>query len=239
MSVNSQRDAFLRGLRDGAPFLLVVIPFGALFGVAAAEAGWNLAQIVAMSVFVIAGASQFTALQLLGDNAPLAIILVTALAVNLRMAMYSASLAPLIGSVPLWKRAIVSYVLIDQTYGITMTDEELRPGLSPGERVAHFFGASVAICPLWYVATLVGALIGSAMPEALALDFAVPITFIAMFAPALRSPPHLAAAFVSVVVSLALVWMPFSLGLLIAAGVAMLAGAGVEMALDRRREAAR
>ena len=101
--------AFRLGLRDGAPFLLVVIPFAVLFGVAASAAGWDLAQTLSMSVFVIAGASQFTALQLLGDNAPLTIVILTSLAVNLRLAMYSASLAPLIGAQPFWKRAIVAY----------------------------------------------------------------------------------------------------------------------------------
>ena len=59
------RRAYWQGFRDGLPFLLVIVPFGMLFGVLAAEAGWNLAEIMAMSVMVIAGASQFTALQLL------------------------------------------------------------------------------------------------------------------------------------------------------------------------------
>ena len=58
---------------------------------------------------------------------------------------------------------------------------------------------------------------GTAIPAGLALDFAVPITFIALVAPALRSLPHLAAAVVSVVVALALAWMPYSLWLMVAA----------------------
>ena len=78
--------------------MLVVVPFGMLFGVIAGEAGWSLLQNLAMSVMVIAGASQFTALQLLSENAPTLIVIATALAVNLRLAMYSASLAPYIGT---------------------------------------------------------------------------------------------------------------------------------------------
>lgn len=229
------RSAFMRGLRDGAPFVLVIIPFALLFGVAANGAGWNLAQILSMSVFVIAGASQFTALQLLGDNAPLAIVILTSLAVNLRMAMYSASLAPLIGAQPFWKRALVAYFLVDQTYGVTMAKVDGGARMTPAERVAHFFGAAAAICPWWYVFTVVGAVAGTAIPASLALDFAVPITFIALFAPALRSLPHLAAAFVSVAAALALAGIPYNLGLLIAAGLAMATGAGVEVLLERRR----
>jgi 4-azaleucine resistance transporter AzlC len=231
--------AFRLGLRDGAPFLLVIIPFAVLFGVAASAAGWNLTQTLSMSVFVIAGASQFTALQLLGDNAPLTIVILTSLAVNLRLAMYSASLAPLIGAQPFWKRAILAYVLVDQTYGIAMNRAETGPPMTQGERISHFFGASVAICPWWYGATVFGALAGNAIPKGLALDFAVPITFIAMFAPALRNLPHVAAAFVSVVGALALSFIPYNLGLLVAAALAMLTGAGLEAWLERRREEVR
>lgn len=231
--------AFKLGLRQGTPFVVVIIPFGALFGVAAADAGWSLTQSLSMSVLVIAGASQFTALQLLGDGAPLAIVILTALAVNLRLAMYSASLAPLIGAQPFWKRALVAYVLVDQTYGVAVANAETGPPMTQGERVAHFFGATVAICPWWYAASIFGALAGTAIPGWLALDFAVPITFIALFAPMLRSLPHLAAAFVSVAMALALAFVPYNLGLLIAACFAMAAGAGVEILLERRRGMAR
>lgn len=230
-----RRKAFLLGLRDGAPFALVIVPFGLLFGVAASEAGWNLTQILGMSIFVIAGASQFTALQLLSDQAPLVIVIITSLAVNLRLAMYSASLAPLIGAAPFWQRALIAYGLTDQTYGTTITNATLRAPMGAHDRVWHFFGSAAAICPLWYVSSIAGALLGSAIPPALALDFAVPITFIALVAPMLRSVPHVAAAFVSVAVSLALAWMPYNLWLLVAAVLAMLTGAGAELLLERRR----
>jgi predicted branched-subunit amino acid permease len=229
------RRAFLTGVRDGAPFVLVIVPFGLLFGVVASEAGWDIAQTMAMTVLVIAGASQFTALQLISEQAPVLIVIVTALAVNLRLAMYSASLAPQVGAAPLWQRALLAYVLVDQTYGASVNRAAIQPGMRAGERVAHFFGAAAPIVPVWYGFTWVGAVAGAAIPEALALDFAVPITFIAMVAPMLRTLPHVVAAFVSVAVALALAWLPFSLGLLVAAGLAMVAGALTEAWLEARR----
>lgn len=235
MSRSAQRRAFLRGMRDGAPFLLVVAPFGMLFGVVAREAGWNMAEIIGMSVLVIAGASQFTALQLMEENAPLVVAILAATAVNLRHAMYSASLAPHLGAASLWKRALVAYFLVDQTYGTAINRYTLEPGMAAPEKLAFFLGVAAAICPWWYVFTVVGALAGSAIPAGLALDFAVPITFIALFAPALRSLPHLAAAFVSVVVALLLAGLPYAGGLLFAALVAMATGAAVEAALERGR----
>jgi branched chain amino acid efflux pump len=230
----SIRRAYWQGFRDGLPFLLVIVPFGMLFGLLAREAGWSLAEILAMSVMVIAGASQFTALQLLSEHAPVLIVAATALAVNLRMAMYSASLAPHVGAAPLWQRALAAYFLVDQTYGASMNRYALQPRMSVAQKVAHFFGACTPVCGPWYLATWAGAVAGTAIPGALALDFAVPITFIAIVAPSLTSLPHLAAAVVSVAVALALAWIPYNLWLIVAGVVAMLAGAAVERWQERK-----
>ena len=234
MSKPSLHRVYWQGFRGGLPFLLVVVPFGVLFGVLAGEAGWNLGQILGMSVLVIAGASQFTALQLLQEHAPTLIVVGAALAVNLRLAMYSASMAQHIGTAPLWQRALVAYFLVDQTYGAAMNRYELQPRASTAEKIAYFFGGATPVCGPWYLATYAGAVAGAAIPEALALDFAVPVAFIAIVAPMLRSVPQLVAALVSVAVALALAWMPYSLWLIVAAILAMLAGAAAEVWQERR-----
>ena len=234
MPDRSIRSAFWQGARDSLPFLIVVVPFGMIFGVLASEAGWTLAQTLGMSVLVIAGASQFTALQLLADQAPLLVVIATSLAVNLRLGMYSASLAPYLGTAPAGWRALAAYVLTDQSYGVAIQRFSRQPPLGPGEHLSYFIGCALPICFPWYVATWAGAVAGAAVPAALALDFAVPVTFIALVAPALRSLPHLVAASVSVIVTLALAGLPYSLGLLVAALVAMAAGALVERRQERR-----
>lgn len=231
----STRRAFWLGARDALPFLLVIVPFGMLFGVVAAGAGWRLPETLAMSAVVVAGASQFTALQLLGEHAPLLIAIATPLAVNLRLAMYSASLAPEIGGAPRWQRALMAYGLTDQTFGVVMNRFALQPSMSLRQKVAHYFGATLVICLPWYVATWAGAAAGTAIPTELALDFAVPVAFIALVAPALRTWPHVAAATVAVAVALALAWLPYSLGLIVAGVVAMGTGALVETWQERRR----
>ena len=92
MASSSVKSAYRQGIRDGAPFILVIVPFSMLFGVIATEAGLSVFETLSFSVVVIAGAAQFTALQLMGEDAPTLVVLASALAVNLRMAMYSASL---------------------------------------------------------------------------------------------------------------------------------------------------
>ena len=234
MPRQTTKSIYWQGVRDGAPFILVIVPFSVLFGVVATEAGLNVLETMSFSVLVIAGAAQFTALQLLSDGAPTAIALISALAVNLRMAMYSASLTPYIGGATLGQRALAAYFTVDQSYACAIVKFEANPGWSIPQRLAYFFGVVTPICPLWYIFTLVGALVGTSIPQGLALDFALPITFLAMIAPMLRTPAHLAAAFTSVALSLVFAFLPYNLGLLIAGVVAMVVGAQVELILERR-----
>jgi branched chain amino acid efflux pump len=232
--MSSTRGYYFRGFRDGAPFVLVVVPFALLFGVVATEAGLSIVETMSMTVLVIAGAAQFTALQLLSDNAPTFIAILTALAVNMRMAMYSASMVAHFGKAPLWKRVLASYFLVDQTYGVSFGQFEREPAMSMAQKFAYFFGSVTVLAPMWYGFSFVGAVAGKSIPPEYALDFAIPITFIAIVAPSLRSLPHVAAALVSIAGALALVWIPYNLGLMIAAVLAMMVGAGVEKHMMRR-----
>ena len=234
MAGSTRSAAFRRGVRDGAPFLLVVAPFGLVFGVIGVEAGLGLAEVMGFSIFVIAGASQLAAVQLMAEGAPLAVVLATALAINLRMAMYSAALAPHLGSLPLGRRGVMAYFLVDQSFAASALEFERRPEMSVEEKAAYFFGVVTPVCAPWYVATLAGALLGTGLPPGWGLDFAVPITFLAVIAPMLRTPAHMAAAAVSVGGALALAVLPWNLGLLLAALAAMATGAAVEIAAERR-----
>ena len=234
MATTSTKSVFFKGMRDGSPFLLVVLPFGALFGVVGTEAGLNLAQVMGFTVLVIAGAAQFTAVQLMAEEAPTIIVLLTALAVNLRMAMYSASLVPHLGRAPFWKRAFISYLNVDQAYAVSIAKYEAEPEMPVEQKAAYFVGVMTLIAPLWYVFTFVGAALGTQIPPEYALDFALPITFLALVAPAIKSLPHMVAAFLSAVLTLAFIGLPAGVGLLLAALIAMTAGAELEAWLERR-----
>ncbi|MCQ0092349.1 AzlC family ABC transporter permease [Roseovarius sp. M141] len=237
MTPETTKSTYWQGVRAGAPFILVLVPFALLFGVVATEAGLNLVETLAFSALVVAGAAQFTAVQLLSEHAPTIIVCLTALAVNLRMAMYSASLTPHLGRAPLGKRALVAYLMVDQAYAGAILAYEKNPGWSIAQKLAFYFGAVSPLVPLWLIFTVVGAVVGSAIPPEFALDFAVPITFLAMIAPMLRSTAHVVAALVSIAVSLSLAFIPYSLGLLVAGAAGMIAGAQVELILARRSEA--
>jgi|TARA_R110002074_G_scaffold59408_3_gene144638 branched chain amino acid efflux pump len=228
------RSPFRRGVAEGLPFLVIMVPFGALFGVLGVEAGLPIAQVMGFSVLVIAGASQFTAVQLMLDSVPAVIVVLSALAVNLRMAMYSAAMVPHIGAAPLWQRSLIAYFLVDQTYALSVSAYEDRVDWGVADKVAYFAGTALPVFPAWVGSTFVGAVLGARVPDEWALDFALPLAFLALVGPLLKTRAHVAAAFVSVVGALALVWVPWNLGLILAAILALMTGAEVE-----RRTAAR
>ncbi|MBC6437051.1 MAG: AzlC family ABC transporter permease [Rhodobacteraceae bacterium] len=228
MSSISPQSAYWQGVCAGLPFLLMIVPFGGVFGVLATEAGLNLAEVMGFSVLVIAGASQLVALQLMTENTPIFIILASSLAVNLRMAMYSAALASHLGRAPLWQRVLVAYLNVDQTYALGALEYEAQPDRPLAEKVAFFLGTATPICPMWYLATWAGAVLGARLPPDFAPDFAVPIAFIALVAPALRTVAHVAAALTAVIMAILFAALPFNLGVIPAAALAMVVGAKVE-----------
>ncbi len=235
MAATTSKSAYGEGVIAGLPFILVIIPFATLFGLLATEAGLSVFETLTFSVVVIAGAAQFTALQLMQEHAPTAIVIASALAVNLRMAMYSASLTPYLGAAPLWQRAVCAYLTVDQSYVVGVAKFEKSPDMTVQQRVAYFIGAVTPIVPLWYFFTFIGAYLGTQIPESWALDFAIPITFLAMIAPMFRTLAHVVAAFVAVGVSLFATQIPYSLGLIVAGAAGMMAGAQVESWLEQER----
>ena len=234
MPASTKKSVFRQGVVQGLPFILVIVPFGMLFGVVGTEAGLNLAEVMGFTMLVVAGASQFTAVSLMVDNAPIVLILAASLTVNLRMAMYSASLVPHLGTAPLWQRALVAYLQVDQVYAAATARFEARDE-PVSQRILFALGVAAPIVPLWFASTWLGAVVGASVPPAFALDFAIPITFLALVGPMLRTVAHMAAAVVSAVVALSTTWMPTGTGVLVAAACACVTGALVEIWMERRR----
>ncbi|MEM6728035.1 MAG: AzlC family ABC transporter permease [Pseudomonadota bacterium] len=235
MTDTTRKAAFWLGVRHGLPFIFLLVPFGMLFGVVATEAGLGLLEVMTFSIVVIAGAAQFTAVALLQEATPVLIVLLASLAVNLRMAMYSAALTPHLGAAPLWQRGFIAYFMVDQAFALSAVTFEERAEWGLAAKTGYYFGVIVPVAPCWYLATLAGALVGDAMPDALALDFALPIVFLALVAPALRSAAHVAAAVTSIIVALLFAFLPYALGVLVAGLAAMVVGARVELMQEARR----
>src|SRR5512144_2711492 len=191
---------FLAGVQAEIPLLIGVFPFGLIYGALALNAGLSTTAAQMMSSIVFAGSAQFVTAQLIHEAAPGLVIVLTIAVVNLRHMLYSASLAPYLASLsPRWK-VFLSYLLTDEAYAPTILHYE-KEGITP---YAHWFllGAGFALWFCWQTATAVGIFLGAAIPESWSLDFALPLTFIAMVVPVLKNRAAIAAALSAGIVAL-------------------------------------
>jgi 4-azaleucine resistance transporter AzlC len=217
------KQSTVAGMKDVAPLIIGIVPFGLVAGAAVVNAGFGLLDALGMSLLVNAGASQVVATALFAEGAPLAVVLGTALVVNARMFIYSASIAPVLGVAPRWLRPILGHMLIDQNYVSTMTRGRFLEG---ADVVAYYVGSWVALASVWQLSNAAGALAGSLVPAAWGLDFAVPLVFLAMLAPALRRGTAVEVAVVTGLASAVLVpVLPLQSGVVVAILAGMAWGA--------------
>jgi 4-azaleucine resistance transporter AzlC len=211
--------------------LLGILPFGLVVGVVAVDAGYGALEALGLSVAIFAGASQLAAIDLLARGAPLAVIVLTVFVINLRFAMYSASLAPHLADLPRWQRALGAYGLTDQAYAVSIVRFQ-EPAPLP-YRFGYYLGASLSLWLPWQLATVVGALLGDTLPDALPLDFAVPLMFLALLVPAVRDRPTVVAALTSGTFATVAYELPWNVGMLLAAFVGIGAGWATSRRLPR------
>jgi predicted branched-subunit amino acid permease len=197
-----------------------------IYGALALNAGLSRAAAQAMSFLVFAGSAQFITAQLVHETAPGFVIVLTIAVVNLRHMLYSASLAPYAAALPMRWKLLLSYFLTDEAYAPTILHYE-KEGLTPH---AHWFwlGAGLALWITWQISTALGIFLSAAIPESWSLDFALPLTFIAMLVPVLKGRPAIAASLSAGAVALAAFSLPYRLGLILGALVGIVVGTALE-----------
>jgi 4-azaleucine resistance transporter AzlC len=231
--MTAQTKLALEGARDSLALVLGAIPFGIIFGALAARNGLSLAAAMGMSLFVFAGSAQFIALGLVAAGAALPVILLTTFVVNLRHLLYAATLTPRMRSLPRGQKALSAFLLTDESFAVLasrIAKEGSGPRLTDAELGSYYLGSAIFMYAEWQLSTLIGALFGNLIPGVATwgLDFAMPVAFIGMTAPYLRSLPTALAAASAGAISLAASGLPNKLGLMAAA----LGGIAVGSAVD-------
>ncbi len=218
------------------PLLLGAAPFGMITGVSAVGAGMHPLDIILMSALVFAGASQLAAISLMASGAATWAILLTVAMVNLRHVMYSLALAPWLQRYGFLSRLLVSFLMVDHSFAITILRYPREGEDFP--RLAYALGIGVPVWIVWLAATAIGAVLGAQLPAAWQLDFAVPLLFLALLVPAVTTRPVLATAVVAGALALALRPLPYNLGLVVASLAGIAAGTLAEKLLAGRAPAA-
>lgn len=226
------RSDFVDGVKAILPIQLGVIPFALIAGVSAVSVGMSEAQGIGMSLIVFAGAAQLVGIQLIGLNAPLFIIWTSTFFINLRFLMYSASLGAQLGKLPLRWKFLLTYLLTDQAYGISIVEF----GENPERQHKHwfYFGTAITLWVVWMLCTTIGVFVGALIPESWSLNFAVPLTFLALVLATIKDRSMLLAAVAAGITAVLANNLPYKTGLILAALVGIAVGMLSENRMGRQ-----
>lgn len=219
------------GFVEMLPACVGMVPFGLVCGVGAAAAGANFAGAMGLSTIIFSGAAQILACQMLAGGAPVAVVILTCTVLGLRFLVYSAAMAPILAPLPRRWSAAVAFLLTDQAFAAAIRKYDAH---GDARRAAlHYTGGGMALWIFWQTTNATGFLVGNVIPAAWSIEFAVPLCFLALLAPALRSAPQVLAAVVAGVAVMALDALPMRLNLIVAGLLGIAAGLAAEAAEAR------
>jgi 4-azaleucine resistance transporter AzlC len=216
--------SFRQGARDSALIIIAVGVFGIAYGVLAVAAGFPSWLAALSSMLIVSGAAQFAMIGLLSAG-PVPVLL-AATGVGLRHIPMSASLAGLIGPQPLGTRLRLAFVLVDETFGLTV--RAANAGVT--DLVAYKTAADAMLYSAFVLGTIIGALFGAAIdPEAMGIDVLFALLFLGLAAPMVKGRRDWLMAAAAVLASIvAAAFLPPAWQITSAA----VAAAAVGMALD-------
>jgi 4-azaleucine resistance transporter AzlC len=222
-------------VRDTLPLLLGAFPFGLIYGAVAVTSGLSPTAATAMSALVFAGSSQFIAVGLVAAQTPVAIIILTTLIVNLRHMLYSATLLPYLKHLSQKWRIPLAFWLTDETFAVTVHRFQ-QPDASAAK---HWYqlGSSVAMYLNWQLWCGCGLMLGKRIPDASGwgLDVAMPITFIGMIIPFVKSLPVAVCILTAGAAALMTLTLPYKLGIVVSAFAGISAGLMAERTLKKTK----
>ena len=176
---------FKQGVLQELPLQLGVFPFGIIYGVMAIESGLTFLQALLMSSIIFGGASQIAFVQLLSNSTPYGVIVTTVGAINSRHLLYSISMVEYLNNLSLSWRVTLAYLLTDEAYAVS-----IRKFINNSDNSIlhyHLLGSGITLFLSWQISTLFGVWLGNDLPEFLDLQFIIPLTFIAIIFPMIKS----------------------------------------------------
>jgi predicted branched-subunit amino acid permease len=218
--------AFWAGVRDTITVVPSYLPFALVCGVASVNAGLTTGAAVALPALVFAGSAQAVLTQFIQSSASLWVAILSGCVINLRMAVYSAALSAKVRQFSTPQRMLIAAFLVDNSFAF-MQKRELEHPQDP-HIIAYYAGLTAVFWPSWLVFCIIGIFAGNIVPASWQLEFAIPMSFMAIMVSAIRSLPMAAAAVVGGIASVLLFSMPLKLGLIAACLIGLLAGLATE-----------
>jgi predicted branched-subunit amino acid permease len=202
-----------------------LFPIAVVLAITAVDTGFSGVQTVWLAVGVYTGLAQAAVLELLNADAAAAVAVLAGVLVNLRLLLYSASIAPHLDDRSLGERATAAYLNVDTVYALSIATFQTD---GTDRKLAYFLGAGCASWVVWQVGTLVGIYFGDVVPAGLNLRFVIPLLFVALLVPLLEDRPSVAAGAVAGGMAVVAAGLPFELGLVVGTVAGITAGVAGE-----------
>lgn len=235
--IDLEKRAFREGFKACAPTMPGIFAWGMVTGMAMVKTGLTIWQALGMTFLVFAGSAQLASLPLIAANAPIWVVFVTAMVVNLRFVIFAAAIAPHFGHLPWYRRVWHGYFNAD----ITMA---LFPRHFPADtvprtvgKVGFFNGIGYSNWCAWQAGSVIGILLASQIPESWGIGYAGTLALLAITIPLIINSAALVGVIVASIVAVAAASLPYRLGLLLAVIIGMTAAMIVDTYLDKKDKA--
>lgn len=216
------------------PMALGLVPFGLAIGGTIASSSIGSWPGLASGPIILAGAAHLATLQMLEAGVTPVVVVASALVINLRLVLYSATLAPWFAGVPRRRRLALAATITDQLYFVCI--ERFPKGdLDVRGRTAYYAGAAGCLVSIWLGSQYTATLLGAELPAAARLDMAAPLALAGLLARSARTGSAQVAAAASIIVVAAGASLPLGTSILIATVGGVVAAAATQRAKSADR----
>ena len=212
--------AFQEGVRACSPTLIGIAACGMVVGVAMIKTNFTILQALGMTLLVFAGSAQLAALPLIAAGAPVWVIFITGLVVNLRFVIFSIMLAPHFSHLRLAQRIFWGYMTgdVSMVYFVQRYPTEAPQA----GKVAYMQGLFIPNWVAWQIGSISGIFLGSTIPENWGVGFAGTLAILCILLPMVLNRAVLVGVLVTGIIAMLTLHWPYKLGMLTAVLVGMI-----------------
>jgi predicted branched-subunit amino acid permease len=231
----AESQAFWEAVKACAATLPGIFAWGMVTGMAMVKTGLTIWQALGMTFLVFAGSAQLASLPLIAVNAPIWVVFVTAVVVNLRFVIFAAVIGPHFAHLPWYKRIWYGYFNGDITMGIFLRRFPIGMSGRTEGKLGFFSGIGYSNWVAWQAGSVIGILLASQIPENWGIGFAGTLALLAIMIPLIINAAALVGVIVAGIVAVMAADLPYRLGLLLAVLLGMAFAMTIDTLLDKKK----